>query len=313
MTLPGKRLTLGICAEPGDLEMQAAMLVASLRACGGACADTKVVVISPRGRQLSPRARAFFDDYQCHVAVEDLNTEHRDDPLANKPYAAAWLASQTDQLWFLDSDTLVTDDLTPLLTALESDTSAILRPVWPGGFHNVGSFGPGDVNDGFWTAAYRLTKAKSEPYITVPWHENRIRGYWNSGVVVCRDSSVFLDWRDSYLVLSEHNLRPKRRAYMEQVAFAVAVAKAEQVISYWPGVNASLEQVATIRFGRLFIVHYAGPAPSKLSKLRGDQLRSKLQRSGLNEHRKGHPLILAIEAAQRAILGAADGSAPFSL
>jgi hypothetical protein len=272
------------------------MLVASLRACGGRLAASELVVVSPRNRPLSARTSSFLRDHNCHLEVLALNTKHSSIALANKPYAAAWLAGHTRQLWFLDSDTLIVDDCSDLFTLLNSTHDLILRPVWPGGFKCVGSLGPHDANDGFWRAAYALTEAKVEPMIEVPWQRARIRGYWNSGVILSRDNNIYADWLECFLTMYANKLVPQRPAYLEQVALAFAAARHDYRISWLEGTNVSLEQIRSVPKGRLRIIHYAGPAKTKLSVLPPEQAIQTLIDCGIHLHPKGGDLLKALRS-----------------
>ena len=287
--------TFGMCVEPGPLELQALMFVRSLRRFGGALADSPVIMVSPRGKPFTASIKPLFEELGCSMAVEDLNTDYPDYPLANKPFAAAWIADRVEsRLWFLDCDTLIVRDLSPLADCIEHDAETIARCVWPGGFKGVGSHGPGDENEPFWMAAYALCGAKHEPFIDVPWGDRKIRGYWNSGVILSRKSHIFHEWLRCFRLLRESSLELAKPYYQEQLSFALAMASLGLSTTSFAGVNTGLERVEKLDDGELFIIHYAGPGQKKMVTRDGNG-KLLFAKTGIKKHASGREMIAIAE------------------
>ena len=292
--MPSLPITFGMCVEPGKLELQAIIFAKALRLLGGSYAQSPVVMVSPRAKPFSASAAATLNELDCKLTVEDLNTDYRTYPLANKPVAAAWIAAQLrSPLWFFDCDTFVTSDLAPVAELLNEETDAILRCVWPGGFKDIGSYGPGDPKDAWWRAAYNLCDAIYEPYTWAPWARRNIRGYWNSGVIISRDTALFTEWLRCFRLLKTSSLELSRPAYLEQVAFAVAVASTGVRSKSLPGVNVALEQISRIPPHELYVVHYAGPGQKRLFAFDKDH-QLDFAHSGILNHPNGHTLLRLI-------------------
>ena len=286
-----------MCVEPGPLELQALIFARTLRAFGGMYANARVVMISPRGKHFTPSIAYLLEALNCELAVEDLNNKYSDYALANKPYGAAWIASQIDsQLWFLDCDTIITADPTPLVTCLADKSDTILRCVWTGGFNGVGSYGPGDSNDALWTKAYQLCGASYEPYTWAPWAKRKIRGYWNSGVILSRDRRLYSEWLRCYNLLKGSSLNISKPYYFEQLSLAIAMATLGLSSTSFPGVNTAIEGIERVKIGELYIVHYAGPGQKKMnSRIESGELF--FSKSGIIKHPNGIDIVSVIENA----------------
>lgn len=292
--MPSSPITFGMCVEPGKLELQAIIFAKALRTLGGSYAETPVLMVSPRAKPFTASAAATLNELDCKLLVEDLNTDYRTYPLANKPFAAAWIAEQLGSpLWFFDCDTFVTSDLAPVAELLEEETDAILRCVWSGGFKDIGSYGPGEHKDIWWRAAYNLCDAIYEPYTWAPWACRNIRGYWNSGVIISRDNKLFTEWLRCFRLLKTSSLELSRPAYLEQVAFSVAVASTGMRTKSLPGVNVGLEQISRIPPHELYVVHYAGPGQKQIFTFDKDH-QLNLAHSGILNHPNGHTLLTII-------------------
>ena len=309
--MPSSPITFGMCVEPGKLELQAIIFAKALRTLGGSYAETPVVMVSPRAKPFTASAAATLNELDCKLLVEDLNIDYRTYPLANKPFAAAWIAEQLGSpLWFFDCDTFVTSDLAPVAELLNEETDAILRCVWPGGFKDIGSYGPGDPKDAWWKAAYNLCDAIHEPYTWAPWAQRKIRGYWNSGVIISRDNALFTEWLRCFRLLKTSSLDLTRPAYLEQVAFAVAMATTGMRSKSLPGVNVALEQISRIPPHELHVVHYAGPGQKHIFALDKDN-KLAFAHSGILDHPNGHTLLSLISDTLK-LHNRAAVSVPFS-
>jgi hypothetical protein len=288
-------LTIGMCVEPGKLEFQALVFVRSLRAFGGEHSDARVILVSPRGKSFTKQMADLLEQAGCDLIVKDINTRYPDYNLANKPVGAAYIASIVDgEMWFLDCDTMILSDLSRLSSCLEFGTDTVLRSVWPGGFEGVGSYGPGDPNDVFWNSAYAMCGIKHEPYIWAPWAKKRIRGYWNSGVIISKNKDLYEEWLRCFVLLRESNLKLSKPYYQEQVSFALAMASLGLTTQSLQGVNAPIEQVSKTPKDDLYILHYAGPGQKKMF-LRKECGNLSFADSGILKHSNGIKIIELID------------------
>ena len=253
--MPSLPITFGMCVEPGKLELQAIIFAKALRTLGGSYAETPVVMVSPRAKPFTASAAATLNELDCKL--------------------------------------FVTSDLTPVAELLNEETDAILRCVWPGGFKDIGSYGPGDPKDAWWRAAYNLCDAIYEPYTWAPWARCNIRGYWNSGVIISRDNALFTEWLRCFRLLKTSSLELSRPAYLEQVAFSVAVASTGMRTKSLPGVNVGLAQISRIPPHELYVVHYAGPGQKRLFAFDKDH-QLDFAHSGILNHPNGHTLLTII-------------------
>ncbi len=94
-----------ICVEEGRLETEAILLVESLRAWGGACADAPVYAFAPRAdMQPSPETIERLESMATTVITEPMVGRFAETPTYNKVTVSAWAERE------LDHDTLVFTD-----------------------------------------------------------------------------------------------------------------------------------------------------------------------------------------------------------
>src|SRR5262245_23740879 len=104
------RLVFVFCVEAGPLEPKARLLAESIRQWGGSLSGTPIFAYQPRGGEgLSSRTRACFEELDVQHRAGQFNTEHSDNPWANKIHACAHLAARTDAeiIAFFDTDTVI--------------------------------------------------------------------------------------------------------------------------------------------------------------------------------------------------------------
>jgi hypothetical protein len=221
------------CIERGQLEQQALLLCRSIRRWGGRFAESPIHGYRPRvGEELSPATLEELDALGVTVHEDPLNMALADVPTANKVFAGAAAEAEldADALVFCDSDTVFLNE--PSAFDLAADTEAALRPVGQVGF---GTRGPGDDNEEYWARLYELTGVTDPPWVTTVTGRERIRGYWNAGLVaVRRDAGILGAWRDTCLELVRAGHIPDARTNLDQVALAA-------VLSLRPGRVATLD------------------------------------------------------------------------
>lgn len=176
-----------MCIEKGSLEYKGLCLLLTLRQNAGRFKDVPVYVYSPRkGREASPWLIEIFERLGAtHISVP-LNEKYADYPLANKPLSMAHAEQNLphEQLIFLDSDILCWNE--PELFTLPADKDLAMTADTT---KTVASSGPEDPYDAVWMHLYRLANCRHFPFVTTSLTDERVRGWWGSGVIVTRRSA----------------------------------------------------------------------------------------------------------------------------
>jgi hypothetical protein len=251
------------CAESGYLEAQVVLLARSIRANTGGLAGSEVHVFSPRrGHEINVETADVLRSLDVEIHVDDLNREFPDYPIGNKVVVGAWAEANlsTDVVAFVDSDTIFTS--APLALELAS-SGAAMRPV---DTKNIGSSGPGDRTDRYWVDLRARCGAEHDRYVETTVDGERIRAYYNAGLVASRrDAGLFTDWlRCLRIVIGERLLPPDGRwTFADQLALAMAASRLEQIELLEPTYNYPLPKRRRLpaSLGRLALedlvhVHY---------------------------------------------------------
>jgi len=211
-----------ICVEHGRLESEAILLVESLRAWGGSCAQAPVYAFAPRPDfQPAPETVDRLTALGATFIDEPLVDRFADTPTFNKVSVSAWaereLAHET--LVFTDSDTVFTGEPAELA---EGDWVAAVRPV---DRRIAGSRGKGK-GEPYWRRMYDLLGVENEPYVRTTVGQMEIRAYWNSGLVGARRSAgLFTAWEDALTRLYDAEVVAKRWPhFMDQLSLAAVTA-----------------------------------------------------------------------------------------
>ncbi|MCZ6464913.1 MAG: hypothetical protein O7A09_11315 [Proteobacteria bacterium] len=218
------------CVEPGRLESEAVLLFRSIRRYAGRYRDARIASLQPRCEMpLAAETLAAFRELDVEHRALKLNTELPDYPVGNKVFASAWAEENLDEetLVFVDSDSLFTGEPTDLDLDSQRDSrwDAAVRPV---NQKNAGSTGPDDRKDRYWLRLYELCGVSPGPFVDTAVSRERIRGYWNAGLVAARRSAgLFGRWRDNLrrLVAASH-LPWNGMKNLDQLALAAALAAA---------------------------------------------------------------------------------------
>lgn len=162
-------------------------LVDSLRRFGGRFADADVIAVTPRpGPPLAPQTRrAMIDLGILHLDARPA-TPYTWHHYMNKPQAlvAAEAVADTDAMLWLDSDVIILRE--PAELDLPDGIDFLASAPDTG---IIGSRGPDDPNDAFWsrTAALFGRRVDDLPWLTTG-DGHRIRFYVNAGVFAYRRS-----------------------------------------------------------------------------------------------------------------------------
>jgi hypothetical protein len=227
-TPPGESLpdvSFLCCVEAGKLEPQAVLLARSIRTFGGSLAQAPIYAVAPRaGQAPGDTTRRAFAELGVTLVAEPLNVDFPDYGMANKWAAGRWAEEQatTDVVAFVDSDTIFTAD--PAAFRLAPGIDIAVRPADK---KDKGSTGPGDEREPYWQRLYALTGVSERPWVESPVDRQRIRAYFNGGLVVTRRSErIFSAWYDDFLVLHRANhLPPEGIGFMDMLSLAATVAR----------------------------------------------------------------------------------------
>ncbi len=212
------------CVEPGNLENQGILLFRSIRKYGGRYRNASIYSFQPR--QTPPLAQEtlkIFDQLGVVHNTEILNTEYTYHPNANKILSSARAEEILDEdiLVHIDSDTVIINE--PCELELSGGIIATVRPVdrkrW-------GSSGVKDPNDTYWRKLYKICGAPETPFIYSTVDQQRIRAYWNGGLIaVRRTEGLFQRWREDFRILIETEHYPPNMSNIVQMALAATLAR----------------------------------------------------------------------------------------
>jgi hypothetical protein len=211
-----------ICVEQGRLETEAILLVESLRAWGGACANAPVYAFAPRvDQQPSPETVERLESMGTTVVTEALVGRFADNPTYNKVTVSAWAERELDHktLVFTDTDSVFLGEPAELA---DGDWDAAMRPV---DRRIAGSRGKGK-NEPYWRRMYEALGVEAEPYVETGVGRTRIRAYWNSGLLAARRSAgLFGAWERALIHLHDADLVfEKWPHFMDQLTWAAVTA-----------------------------------------------------------------------------------------
>jgi hypothetical protein len=239
------------CIERGELEEKALLLCRSIRRFGGQYGGAPIYTFQPRaGTTITAKTAARLDGLGVHHIDEVLNRDFPHYAIANKIFAAARAEELVSEeiVVFLDSDSLITSE--PSEFSLPPDIDAAVRPVdihrmpgepdddgdpfWRTHHRRISSSGAGDPLDDCWTRMYELLGIRHEPFVETTCSRQRIRSYFNSGLIAVRRSAeLFTQWREDFLALCAANLVPRggELHYMDQFSLAATLTR------IWPRVQ----------------------------------------------------------------------------
>lgn len=231
MSLP---IAFIICTEPGNLEKQSLLLVQSLREFGGALKSTPVYSFHPRlGFNISKQTLKSFEALEvCHQHIV-LNDKYAMYGVANKPLVCAYAEKNIDAeiLVFLDSDQCFLSEPKKLLLPQNYDIA-----IRPEDLNLIGSKGKDDPNEDYWQELYEICQVKSEIFVSTTVDNQKIRAYWNSGMVAARRSKGFFTvWKKNFETVMDIQLQPKRGLFfVEQSVLSATICSLTSAILTLP-------------------------------------------------------------------------------
>jgi hypothetical protein len=184
---------------------EVALFVESLRAFGGAFADSDFYVFLPEKEELSSDEKERFDHLNIHLESLPLKPEAKGFPFAAKVYASALAESHlkdaADILFWSDPDVLVLKP--PEALNIPARIKLAYRPV----HHTLIGSKYNEPLDPFWELAYRhcgVQEDKAFPMDTCV-KDHVIRPYFNAGVLVVDPKVGMLSaWEENFDRLYQH-------------------------------------------------------------------------------------------------------------
>ncbi|MDY6936876.1 MAG: hypothetical protein SWY16_04345 [Cyanobacteriota bacterium] len=253
-----------ICTEAGDLAEKSLLLARSLRCFGGQFQDAPIYSFQPRdGEAIEPQILEQFQELGVIHQQILLNTQYSDYPIANKILVSAYGEENIDAetLVFLDSDQVFFLEPTEFL--LSSEVDVALRPV---DSKHIGSTGEGDTEEAYWQKLYDLFKVDREIWVETTVEKERIRGYWNSGIIAAKKASgLFSNWLKNFEIAMENQLIPEAGMFhLDQLTLAATIAAMNlEVLTLSPTYNYPLHKQSQLNegdrietFDKIVSIHY---------------------------------------------------------
>jgi hypothetical protein len=231
-----------MCTEGGgQLEQESLLMVESFRRFAGSFKGAQIY--SFQVRENSDVSQETIDKLAAmdvkHQKIV-LNTKYPNYPLANKPLLSAYAEQSIDAdiLVFLDSDLVFFSE--PKEFRLPPGYDVGIRPE----HHKmIGSEGVSDPNEKYWMRLYGIAGVKVlDRFVTTTVDQQKIRAFWNSGVVaVRRKSGIFTAWKNTIEQLLEEGTGiTKENWYYEQSALSAticALTSPDKVFNFTVGYN----------------------------------------------------------------------------
>jgi hypothetical protein len=213
------------CVEPGRLEPEARLLFRSIRRFGGSLANEPIYAIQPRGAEpLQAETLTVFAESGVVHRASRLNTKFAEWPTTNKVYAVAEVSTiaTSEYLAFLDTDSVIVNEPREFLLADGIDIG-----VQPTVQQFRGSSGPRDPNDPFWLRIYSICGVAEPLYVRTMIDEVTIRGYYNGGLIIFRQSARLAERWVDYLERIGPITDRKARYNLDQFALAAVTASVQ--------------------------------------------------------------------------------------
>jgi hypothetical protein len=184
------QITFVCCVESGALELQTVRMIESLRRWGGKFADAPMIAVTPRfGPPLTRATQAAFDRLNVRHIRFQSHHKYIWFNFINKPNAliAAEAYSHTEAIGWLDSDLLFLGEPSELALQPGEDFLACASDK------NIGTAGVNDPFDRFWQEIGRSVGINVDelPWIMAEQEQQKIRLYWNGGILVYRRSTGY--------------------------------------------------------------------------------------------------------------------------
>jgi hypothetical protein len=226
-------LAFVFCVDGGPLEDQSLLLVRSIRRWAGLYADSPIHGFQPRGgSKLAPETHAAFDELGVAFHDEILNRDHRDYVHANTIYSMLWAEQHLDAeiIVWCDSDKVFLSEPSSFDLPVGIDAAAA------GPYYHAPqgpkSTGPEDPHDHYWQRMYELAGVTAEPFMTALVDGQRVRAFWNGGLIVFRRTAgLAREWLDLFQLLLERRHIPEQGILnVDQLSLAAMLARRPEAV-----------------------------------------------------------------------------------
>jgi hypothetical protein len=209
-----QKLIYTTLAVPGKSELDALLLIESIRSFGGDLSNNPIWVLVPKilGSLSSPTQEKLAC-LRAKIVPFESDSEILKFPFAAKivgtAFAEKLARGQTERLAFMDRDTLVLQEPTEFL--ISADKKLGYRPV----HHKL--IGPtwDEPLDPFWQLVYEICEVPDDNLFPMTTHAGeQIRPYFNAGMFIVRpQSGLLVQWRDVFL---KGYRQPQFQAYYQK-------------------------------------------------------------------------------------------------
>lgn len=228
-----------MCTEGGKLEQESLLMVESFRRFAGSLKD--IPIYSFQVREQNDVSAATLEKLSAFDVIHQkvvLNHKYPDYPLANKPLLCAYAEQniEAEIIVFLDSDLVFFSEPKEFLLPANYDVG--IRPEHE---KMIGSTGENDPNESYWQHLYQLAEVgERQKYVTTTVDRQKIRAFWNSGVVAVRRSAgIFTAWLTTFeKLLASGSVINQANFYYEQSALSATIcAKTDRIWCFSPQYN----------------------------------------------------------------------------
>ena len=257
-------------SESGPLETMAILLAKSIKY-SHQVSEVDQYCFSPRRfAKISKESFRILTELGVNVIDDNLNSQFVFQPMANKILATAYMEkhfhSHFDQLIFLDTDTLVLQDIT--------NSSSLPMAAKPDDLHNMA---PKD--NLFWKLILERCGVKFEQLtwnVTSTVSNKQMIPYFNSGVIIKNgDNEFFQHWGDNYqrTVCDRRvfDLSNRELYFLEQAVFSATI------LSMF-----NSEQIQLLDNHMNYPLHKIKPKRSELDGIRVIHYHDQLSKSDWN-------------------------------
>ena len=222
-----------LCVESGEaLEQQSVLLASSIREFAGGFAGAPIHAYRPReGPSLQPATVASLGELGAELHEEPLNRELAGDPMVNRVFVGLDAEQRLDSevLVFCDSDAVFLAEPAELMPPDGADVA--VRPV---GRVGKGTTGPGHENEDYWQRMYELAGVEARPFVETSVTGERIRGYWQAGLIAVRRSArLFEQWLEVLrsMMAEGHLQEGWRNPAIDQLTLAATISRRPERIA----------------------------------------------------------------------------------
>lgn len=251
------------CIEAGQLEKNTLLSIASIKQFGGELNNYDIFCFQPRIQfPVSKKAKSALKAMGVIFIQKPLNQKHKYYALANKPIVCDYILKNYayDQYIFLDSDTLILNEPTELMTT--SGDISICAVTHKG----VGMSGTRDANSEYWLKLLEHAHVNKDnlPFVETSVTREKIIAYWNTGVISFNaGSSICEEWNALVQHALKHKIFPDSGVFfVEQTCLSAVLMNKKydvtqmSLFSNYPLTKKNVYQINSINLDEIAIMHH---------------------------------------------------------